>query len=119
MTEDEVRDISDGLISIGAHTISHPRLTAHSIEVQSREIAGSRRACEALTGRPIDMFAYPFGAHDGRTVSAVRQAGIRYACTTRAGVVGPRADPMRLPRLQVLNWNGDEFLRKIKDDLLL
>jgi peptidoglycan/xylan/chitin deacetylase (PgdA/CDA1 family) len=113
MTREEVQKISDGLISIGAHTINHPALPAHSLETQYREIVGSRSECEALTGCSVDAFAYPFGDYDDRTLSAVRRAGFKYAYTSHGGVVERGADPLHLPRLQIGNWDGDEFLRKL------
>jgi peptidoglycan/xylan/chitin deacetylase (PgdA/CDA1 family) len=117
MTREEVRSISDGLITVGAHTVTHPTLPAHSIESQFREIADSREACEELVDGPVRAFAYPFGDYDSATVSAVRDAGFSMACTVEAGVVRPQADPMKLPRLYVGNWNGDELLKRIGDPL--
>jgi hypothetical protein len=70
-----------------------------------------------MTGKRALSFAYPFGDHDALSVSAVREAGFEFACTTRAACVAPEADVLRLPRLYVGNWSGDEFLRKIEDHL--
>ncbi|TIL30714.1 MAG: hypothetical protein E5Y73_29105 [Mesorhizobium sp.] len=117
MTPGEVGDISDDLITIGGHTVSHPTLPAHSFATQLREIVDGRSACEQMTGKRVLSFAYPFGDHDALSVSAVREAGFEFACTTRAGYVAPEADVLRLPRLYVGNWSGDEFLRKIEDHL--
>jgi peptidoglycan/xylan/chitin deacetylase (PgdA/CDA1 family) len=113
MTREEMQGISDELISIGAHTVNHPALSSHSFEAQYREIAGSRTACEALSGCLVDTFAYPFGDYDDRTILAVRRAGFKYAYTSHGDVVRPGADPMRLPRVHVANWDGDVFLRKL------
>ena len=117
MTQEEVRSISDGLITIGAHTVTHPTLPAHSIEVQYREISESRKACEEIIDGPVSAFAYPFGDYSSATMSAVRDAGFSIACTVEAGVVRRGADPMKLPRLYVGDWNGDELLKRIKDPL--
>ncbi|MBR1151568.1 polysaccharide deacetylase family protein [Bradyrhizobium sp. JYMT SZCCT0428] len=117
MTREEVRSISDGLITVGAHTVNHPTLPAHSIEAQFREIAESRQACEELIDGPVSAFAYPFGDYTDATVSAVRDAGFSMACTVEAGVVRPHADPMKLPRLYVGDWSGDGLLKRIKDPL--
>lgn len=117
MTRAEVRSISDDLITVGAHTVTHPTLPAHSIEVQYREIAESRKACEELVDGPVSAFAYPFGDYSSATMSAVRDAGFSIACTVETGVVRPGADPMKLPRLYVGDWKGDELLKRIKDPL--
>ena len=119
MTREEVRNISDGLVVIGAHTVTHPTLPAHLYETQYYEIAESRRVCEELIGSPVNAFAYPFGDHDDATVSAVRQAGFALACTVDAGVVRPGTDPILLPRIYVGDWNGDEFQKRLAEVCLL
>jgi peptidoglycan/xylan/chitin deacetylase (PgdA/CDA1 family) len=113
MTRHELEDLSHDLIMIGPHSVTHPALPAHSPEFQREEIVESRRFCETITGVPVDTFAYPFGDYDDRTVSAVGDAGIKFACTTRAGVVHRSVDPLRLPRFQVGDWNGEELLKRI------
>jgi peptidoglycan/xylan/chitin deacetylase (PgdA/CDA1 family) len=116
MTKEEVRDISDGLVVIGAHTITHPTLPAHRYEDQYREIAESRRVCEEFVDGPVNAFAYPFGDHDDATVSAVRKAGFSWACTANPGFIRPGTDPIRLPRLYVGDWDGDEFQKRLAKD---
>jgi peptidoglycan/xylan/chitin deacetylase (PgdA/CDA1 family) len=113
MTRQELEDLSHDLITIGPHSVTHPTLPAHSPEFQRQEILESKRFCEAITGGPVDTFAYPFGDYDDPTVSAMRDAGIKFACTTRPGVVHTNVDPLRLPRFQVGNWNGEELLKRI------
>src|SRR5262249_26946033 len=49
MTTAEVRAlVDDQLITIGAHTVTHPALTQIGPEARRREIAESKAACEAL-----------------------------------------------------------------------
>ena len=103
------------LITIGAHTVTHPTLPAHDIVAQFREIVESRRKCEELVDRPVRSFAYPFGDHSSATVAAVREAGFSWACTAEAGVVGRGGDRMRLPRVYAGNWRGDEFQQRVEE----
>jgi peptidoglycan/xylan/chitin deacetylase (PgdA/CDA1 family) len=119
LTREEVRNIADGLVMVGAHTVTHPTLPAHPYETQCYEITESRRVCEELIGSPVRAFAYPFGDYDDATVSAVRQAGLALACTVDAGAVRPGTDPLRLPRINVGDWNGDEFQKRLAEDRLL
>ncbi|MCA1414683.1 polysaccharide deacetylase family protein [Bradyrhizobium sp. NBAIM20] len=118
MTAQEVRNISDDLITIGAHTLTHPTLPAHSADIQFREIADSRRACEEITGTAVRAFAYPFGDHSDVTVRAVREAGFELACTVDARSVGHNPVPLTLPRIYVGNWEADEFQMRIEDPSL-
>lgn len=110
MTGDEVRRlIADDLVTIGAHTVTHPVLAGLETAACHREIIESKRACEALTGAPIAAFAYPYGDFDAQAREAVKSAGFSFACSTQRGPVTDASDVFALPRIQVPNVNGDGF----------
>jgi peptidoglycan/xylan/chitin deacetylase (PgdA/CDA1 family) len=114
LTAEEVRRLLEpGFVDIGAHTVTHPALSLLGEADQRSEIAGSRAACEELIGEPIPAFAYPFGDFDDTTAACVRDAGFACACTTHAGRVSRRSDPMRLPRVATGNWSGDHLVRQL------
>jgi peptidoglycan/xylan/chitin deacetylase (PgdA/CDA1 family) len=76
------------LVRIGAHTLSHPPLSALDDDEARHEIVGSRRRIEAEIGRPVHHFAYPFGDHGSagaRDFALAREAGFVTAVTTRRG----------------------------------
>jgi peptidoglycan/xylan/chitin deacetylase (PgdA/CDA1 family) len=84
---------------IGAHTRTHPVLPSCDDATAAEEITGSKADLEAMLDRPCELFAYPNGDFCERDVRGVRDAGFRFAVTTRAGLVAPGADPLRLPRV--------------------
>lgn len=63
------------------------------------EIAGCRDELEDLTGRPVELFAYPFSHHDPAVRDAVAAAGYAAAFTFLNGRDGAGLDRHRLPRL--------------------
>lgn len=79
----EERDLSacaaSGLVTIGAHTVSHPRLTTLDDGQLEAEIYGSKAMLENLIGTTVDLFAYPFGDADRRVAQVVAAAGFRAA----------------------------------------
>jgi len=90
------------LITVGAHTVTHPNPATLRRERLVDEIEGSKRRLEAALDREIRHFAYPFGqpANFSRDVVAcVRHAGFSSAATTIRGSCGPDADRYRLPRV--------------------
>ncbi len=101
------------LVEIGAHTVTHPLLSALPPASQRVEILASKAWCEALAGRPVTSFAYPFGNYTAETVAAVRDAGFARACSTEADLVRSGADPFELPRVQVADWDGEELERRL------
>jgi peptidoglycan/xylan/chitin deacetylase (PgdA/CDA1 family) len=105
-----------GLIEIGAHTMTHSRLSALAPEDQYAEIRESKTRLEEIIGAPVTNFSYPFGGRldvSASTVDAVERAGFASACTTREGAVRRATNPFRLPRLYVGNWPGDEFEQRL------
>jgi peptidoglycan/xylan/chitin deacetylase (PgdA/CDA1 family) len=103
------------LIEIGAHTRTHPRLSELPPERQREEIAGSKADLEAMLGRPIRGFAYPFGSsgdYAAAAVAAAREAGFAYACANVQGPVSLASSPFELPRVIVRDWTAREFARR-------
>ncbi|RWE00112.1 polysaccharide deacetylase family protein [Mesorhizobium sp.] len=114
MTHQELRQLADtDGVSIGAHTCTHPSLPLLKQDDLEREISGSRKQCEEITGRRVVGFAYPFGDFDDSTANAVRSAGMDYAVTTLPREVGSKVDPFRLPRLMVADWGEVDFRRRV------
>jgi peptidoglycan/xylan/chitin deacetylase (PgdA/CDA1 family) len=73
------RCVASGLVTIGAHSVSHPRLTGLDDRFLLEEIRGSKCFLEDLTGRKVDLFAYPFGAANPRVARFVEEAGFQAA----------------------------------------
>ncbi len=94
--------------AIGAHTIHHLSLPAQPPAVRDEEVAGNKRHLEAVLGRPVTAFAYPYGSFDEPTVDVVRRAGFRTAVTVQERAVASGADGLRLPRF-ALKGDGERF----------
>jgi peptidoglycan/xylan/chitin deacetylase (PgdA/CDA1 family) len=113
MNEQELLTLSrSDLFDVGAHTVSHPLLSAQSVDEQRKEISNSRSILEELTGAQVRTFSYPFGGRDAfsrETVRLVEQAGYVFACTGLPGPVNRRLPVLRLPRSFVRNWRKAEF----------
>jgi len=101
---DIVELAAQDLIEIGAHSVTHPRLTTLTPEEQKREICESKEVCERLSGQPVLGFAYPHGDFDPTTQDLVRRAGFHWACTTHSACVDVECfDLFALPRVQAVN----------------
>ena len=102
------------LIEIGAHSVTHAALSTLTPSAQRMEIGHSKAQLEALVGRPVLSFAYPFGDQGSDTAALVREAGFRSSCTTEAAAVRARTDPFQLPRIAVGDWDGDTLARALR-----
>ena len=92
---------ADPLCTIGAHTVSHPRLDTLSLDDQQKEIAQSRQELEALLDHPIHHFSYPHGAYNADTLTIVKQQSFRTALCAWGGTVRRGATPLTLPRIEL------------------
>ena len=106
MTLSELRVLAaNPLFEIGGHTSTHPSLAALTQMEQEREIVGGAQALEAVIGRHIRSFSYPFGDWKSVTRDIVASAGFEFAVTTRPRRVRIGDNEFELPRRQVVNRN--------------
>lgn len=119
LTVDELHQLDRGeLIEIGSHTVTHALLSAQPMDTQKREIVQSKNLLEDLLGHPIQSFSYPYGGRGmftGKTVEMVKEAGITTACANYGSTLIRSADPYRLPRVLVRNWDIGVFSSRMKD----
>ena len=102
MTTEQVRQLSASGMETGAHTVTHPILARLDPERAESEIRDSKHRLEAITGKPVAVFAYPNGKpgsdyHSGH-VGMVRSLGFEAAVSTAWGVANAASDPFQLPR---------------------
>ncbi len=81
MEEDEIRELAEAGVEIGAHTISHPNMAELDKEQCLTEMTESRRELERITSRTVETFAYPFCHYGDAAVAAAEEAGFLAAVT--------------------------------------
>jgi len=107
LTWEQVRTMhGSGLISFGAHTLSHPVLSRCSEETQTFEILQSKSRIEEELGEECAIFAYPYGKRSDYTPvtrEVVRRSGFKLAVTAEPGSTRPSScGPYEVPR-----WGAD------------
>ncbi|MBV1704799.1 MAG: polysaccharide deacetylase family protein, partial [Hyphomicrobiales bacterium] len=120
MDEAELRALAGHpLATIGAHTMTHPRLSRLSADDARAEMEGSRRDLERRFGREVAHFAYPVGdrgSAGAREFALARDIGFSSATTTRKGMLfdGHAGRLHALPRLSVNgHWQDERALRAL------
>lgn len=112
---EEVSTLGNELISIGAHSVTHPFLSFLPTARQRQEIQDSKTHLEEIIGQKVVSFAYPHGNYSEETADLVREAGFMSACTTYPRTVWKQCDRFKLPRVVVEDWNGEEFVKQLSD----
>lgn len=104
----------DPLVTIGAHTVTHPVLASLTTEHALFEMQHSRQRIEASVGLPVQHFCYPFGSRNEvglREFEMAKALGFQTATTTRWGNIfkAHRTHLHGLPRVPLTNsfsWDG-------------
>lgn len=110
LTWDELRILAaDPLVTIGAHTVSHPFLSKLPVHEARREMESGAARIKDMLGTAPAHFSYPYGdagAAGPRDFALARDAGFATAVTTRPGVLFPehRSHLWALPRISL---NGE------------
>ena len=97
----QLREMQNNGVTIGAHTITHPKLPDIGEALAREEIAGSKIRIEDELQKEVKDFAYPYGLYDAATREIVVEEGFESACTTRSGFNSSRSDPYLLRRIEV------------------
>jgi peptidoglycan/xylan/chitin deacetylase (PgdA/CDA1 family) len=108
----EIREMQDAGMDIGAHTCTHPRLTQLPMERIAAEMLGSKTIIREMLGRPVACFAYPFGRYDAR----IRDLAAQHFCcalSDKLGFVTADSDPFALERVDA------HFLRTDRTSALM
>ena len=76
---------TEPLCTIGAHTLSHPKLDEFDEQEQWTEIFDSKLKLEEKIGKSIYHFSYPYGAHNQISMDCVKRAGFSSAVQSWGG----------------------------------
>lgn len=89
----------EGLVSIEAHTVTHPEDLRKVSDRQLRqELEASKKSLEEKLGRKIRFLAYPLGNADSRVAKVAHEVGYEMAFTMGPGWSASPADAMLVPR---------------------
>ncbi len=105
---------------IGAHTVTHPKLTRITRAEAAQEICKSKDHLEDLLGIAVTSFAYPKGCWDTAVRDMVAGAGFVAACTNAEGHLRRDSDLLAMPRVSVLaGTTRAQFRAKLSRGLML
>lgn len=100
---DELKKMAaDSLCTIGAHTVSHPKLATIPSNIQQKEIEQSKLQLESLLGTPIEHFSFPHGSYNNDTLKICRRLGFKTAVTTNGRTVRTDYSPLQLDRINIV-----------------
>jgi peptidoglycan/xylan/chitin deacetylase (PgdA/CDA1 family) len=113
MTEEELIELVEAKLELGAHTVTHPDLSQLDYESCLQEMVASRDALERVTGSEVSTFAYPYCRYSDEAIAAAREAGFIAAVTCQG--LGSWAS-YELKRVLITRKDGHaSFVLKLAD----
>jgi peptidoglycan/xylan/chitin deacetylase (PgdA/CDA1 family) len=89
--------------SVGGHSIRHPRLPNELAESVRLEIVENKKILESITGKEVNLFAYPQGIYDPAVARQVIDAGYvgAFTITRHKRCLSPDLDHYEIPRVGI------------------
>jgi peptidoglycan/xylan/chitin deacetylase (PgdA/CDA1 family) len=103
MTWDDIRSLAAQGFEIGSHTCSHADLGTVPLREAERELRDSRERLELELGRPIRLFAFPYGHRRNMRPDTMSAARRHYdvCCSAHGGHNVAPADPGNVRRIVI------------------
>ena len=104
------------LVEIGSHAHNHVSMGQLPLPEMAEEARKSKSILEAVTKRPVNTFAYPFGMqndHNRDTDNALASAGYKITFNSMHGAILTRDDCQSLPRVKVEGGDSLSMFRHI------
>lgn len=79
MTKTQIKNLSDNGHSIGAHSWDHHSATKYEGADWDIQLINPKKQLEAITGKSVNYFAYPFGEWNPRAIAKLKTSGYQLA----------------------------------------
>ena len=79
MTKEQIKALADSGHIIAAHTWDHHNVRGYKDEDWQKQLVEPKKKLEELTGKPVEYFAYPFGAWNKEAIPHIKEAGYKAA----------------------------------------
>ncbi len=111
----DLKELDARGMTIGAHTWDHHRLDRYTDRDWKEQLDRPRERLEKIVGKPVDHFAYPYGAWNQAALTRLVEAGYRSAYQL-TDAPDP-AKPLYTLRRSLVNstWTGPQLLQHLTD----
>ena len=111
MSRDQIRELSDKGHVIGSHTWDHHNVKKYTGTDWAVQLEKPIRQLEAITGKKIEYFAYPFGLWNPEAIPHVRHYGMKAAFQLTEK--REAAEPLYTIRRMIVpgSWNGSTMMK--------
>ncbi|MBD0723676.1 polysaccharide deacetylase [Flavobacterium sp. L1I52] len=114
LSEAEIKELSDSGNAIAAHTWDHHMVTKYSGEDWNTQLVKPKAKLEAIIGKPINYFAYPFGLWNAAAIPEIKKSGYNMAfiLSTKRDSLNPLFTVRRM--IVSGNWTTERMMQSIE-----
>ena len=114
MNKEQVKQLAGEGHTIGSHTWDHHNVKKYEGEDWVTQIEKPSRQLEAITGKPINYFAFPFGLWNEAAIPELKKRGMKAAFQLSAK--RDESDPLHTIRRIIVpgSWNGETMMARMK-----
>jgi len=97
----QIREMSEAGIDMESHTVTHPHVEGLAKGKLKREITESKKTLEAITGKPVVTFCFPFGGFNDDARGILKEAGYKAAFVVMPRDNSIKLDLYRMKRIKI------------------
>src|SRR3989338_396677 len=97
----KIKEMSAAGIDFGSHTKTHPYMEPRTKDELKIEILESKKVIEAVTGKPVVTFCFPYGGKNAHAGQILKDAGFKAAFLTMPRDDSIKLDLYKLKRIKV------------------
>lgn len=114
MSREQVKELSDEGNIIGSHTWDHHNVKKYTEPDWITQIEKPSKQLAAITGKPINYFAYPFGLWNTAAIPELKKRGFRAAF--QLSEKRDENDPLFTIRRIIVpgSWDGKAMMARMR-----
>ena len=109
----QLRELADGGMEIGSHSLTHPFMHELSLDEIRREFGESKRRLEDGIGRPVTLASLPRGSAVAGIGTVLADLGYEAFCTSEPGIIDDSTDRFAIPRIAVKRSTSTTLLQNV------
>lgn len=114
LSKSRLVELSQLGVEIGAHSMSHVKLTQVNRKEAMRQVSNSKDVLEQLLGKNISSFAYPHGDFNGGVIEILKEIGFSNALTCIPKNAEDASSVFEIPRKYITYYdNLNQFKEKL------
>jgi peptidoglycan/xylan/chitin deacetylase (PgdA/CDA1 family) len=114
MSKEQIKSLSDSGHVIASHTWDHHMVTKYAGDDWDTQLVKTKQQLQAITGKPVDYFAYPFGLWNEEAIKEIKNRNYQMAFS----LSGKRdsLNPLYTVRRMIVpgTWSAPGMLKAMK-----